>query len=430
MLELKWLRFLVPTMAGLLVAGCGGGGSFGDSLFPLWVETDVRVVDIDGDGRADVLTLAMLGTGMGQDEGVLTVRRQTSPGAYTAPRAYSVGIYPWKFAVGDIDGDGAPDVVVVDAGGASSSTGTIWMLRQDPANRGNFLAPQRLMETRRVPEALAIGDLNGDGVPDVMVATPPLAGGKGATILPQSPAQRGTFAAPVLIALPDDAYTGAIGDLNGDGRQDIVLRYAVSVTNYVYTTALVALYQRPDGTFTAPAELPSTQTGINSRLLAIADLNGDGAGDIVEFFTRASGDYGHRITALVQDRATGAFTRRDTSLAGIEGIDGAAIADLNGDGSPDVAIVGAYPVGTPAFGEGPDIESTLNILLHDGAGGFNLSLSRHSPVPASRLGVGDLDGDGRNDIVGFGSWNHVAQTYRMLQSPTAPGTFLAPVFFD
>lgn len=61
----------------------------------------------------------------------------------------------------------------------------------------------------------------------------------------------------------------------------------------------------------------------------VSDIDGDGVNDIVEFFTPQSTDHQARITTLVQDPAGNGFTKVDSSLAGIRGIDGAVVADLD-----------------------------------------------------------------------------------------------------
>lgn len=101
-----------------------------------------QVSDIDGDGRPDVITIAQLGSSMSQREGLLVVRRQTAPGVFTTPQTYFVGVYPWELAVADIDGDGAPDLVLTDAG--RDTGGGVWFLKQNPASPGTFMEPQFL----------------------------------------------------------------------------------------------------------------------------------------------------------------------------------------------------------------------------------------------------------------------------------------------
>jgi hypothetical protein len=417
----RWFRATLGS-ALLLLAACGGGGDDTSWLFPLWVPTEVRIADIDGDGRADIVTAAQLSTSLSAREGRVVVRRQTAPGVYAAPQTYVVGMYPWKLVVADMDGDGAPDLVVADAGPPQSGAGAVWLLRQNPADRGSFLPAQRLAVTASEPDGLAVGDVNGDGAPDVVV-TSALPGTPGASVLLQNPAQRGSFQAPAAIALPGLASAVAIGDLNGDGRDDLVFRVILSSFQGDSRSTLALVYQQPDGTLAPPVTL-APQSGLNSNSLTLIDLNGDGRQDIVEFLTPCCDGYVARITALLQ-QSGGAFTQVDTSLAGVRGIDGAAVADLNGNGRPDMAIVGFYPEGSPST-----VYSRLNLFWQDGSGAFGLAQSLSLPISASCVAAGDLDGDGLADLAVLGSGNHLSQLLVMRQSAAVPGTFLAPQFLN
>lgn len=403
---------------GSLILACGGGGGDGDDwLYPLWVSTDVLVADIDGDSRADVITLAQLSSSLSQREGRLLVRLQSSPGVFGPAQTYIVGVYPWKMALADIDGDGAAYLVVTDVGSTSSTADrAVWMLRQDIVNRGHFLAPQRLDLMPSNPYDVAIGDVNGDNTPDIVVADS-LAPGVGATVLYQDPSRRGTFLAPVLIALPGSAGTVAIGDLNGDGRNDLAFRMYLPPTGYVPSTVLGLVYQLPGGTLGAAVTL-SPQTGVNGKLLAMTDYNADGMRDLVEFLTPATIDYKANISTLLQSSPAGSFGLIQTSLADVKGIDGGAVGDLNGDGRPDFASVGFFPLGSPTT-----FNSSVNVLMQNGSGGFALSASIAMPVASSRVAIGDVDGDSLNDLVVLGGAN---QVFVLRQSSTAHGSFLAP----
>jgi hypothetical protein len=416
-------RFLGAVLAtSLAFHGCGGGDDT-DWLFPLWVETDVLVADIDGNGHADILTLAQYATDMDQREGRLVVRLQTAPDVYAPAQTYVVGIYPWKMTLDDIDGDGAADLVIADVGSSASTSTTdeaVWMLRQDASNPGHFLAPQRLAVNPTRPYDLAIGDVSGDGVPDIVVADP-LLSGRGATLLVQDANSRGTFLAPALIPLPGNATEVALGDLNQDGLDDLVFRMVVSVTNYVQSTQLGIVYQQAGGTL-APAVTLSPQTGINTAMLELPDYNADGIPDVVEFFTPSSTDYKAKVTTLLQSSPPGSFSAIDTSLAGVNGTDDGFVADLDGDGRPDFATVGFYPVGSPTT-----VYSTLNLFKQDGSGGYSQTAAIAMPISASRLAAGDIDGDGLMDLVALGSENRVVL---VRQSKAIPGTFLAPQLLD
>lgn len=398
----------------LLLTACGGGGDDTSWLYPLWVPTEVNIVDIDGDGRADIVTAAQLSASQSAREGRIVVRQQTAPGVYTAAQTHVVGIYPWKLVVADMDGDGAPDLVVADVGPPEAGEGAVWLLRQSLTERATFLAAQRLAVTRSEPQGLAVGDVNGDGAPDIVV-TSALTSTPGATVLLQNPAQRGSFQAPAAIALPGIfASAVAIADLNGDSRDDLVFRVALSYDQGVGESTLVILYQQPGGTL-APPVTPAPPSGLGSMLLTLGDLNGDGRPDIVARLTSSL------ITTLLQ-QSGGSFTQADTSLAGVRGIDGAAVADLNGNGRPDMAIVGFYPEGSPST-----IYSRLNLFWQDGTGVFSLAQSQILPIASSRVAAGDIDGDGRTDLAVLGSHN---QLFVMRQSATTPGEFLTPQFLD
>lgn len=409
-----WVVAAAVTLFGL--AGCGGGDD-ADWLYPLWVPTDILVADVNGDGRADVITLAQYAPNESLREGRLVVRLQTSPGTFVQAQTYVVGIYPWRMALGDVNGDGAPDLVVTDVGNSATTADdeSVWMLLQD--GTGHFLSPQRLAVEPVRPYDVAIGDVSDDGRPDIVLADslPP---GRGATLLEQGAG--GTFLAPVLIPLPGDATRVALGDLNGDDRSDLAFRMFLSQTDFVSSTELGMVYQEAGGAL-APAVRLSPQTGLNTATLAIADYDAGGLTDVIEFFTPGSASFSAKLTTLLQTQLD-VFAPVDTSLAGVSGIDGGVVADLDGDGRPDFASVGFYPVGSPST-----VQSTLNTFMQDGSGGFIHTASIALPVSASRVAAGDIDGDGLNDLVALAPHDQVVL---LQQSATAPGSFLAPRLLD
>ena len=125
---------------------------------------------------------------------------------------------------------------------------------------------------------------------------------------------------------------------------------------------------------------------------------------------------------MLQSAPAGSFGAVDTSLSGVNGIDGGVVADLNGDGRPDFASVGFYPVGSPST-----VNSSLNIFHQSGGGAFNLAATMAMPISSSRLAAGDVNGDGLNDLLVLGPDNRVLVLF---QSATARGSFMAPYFLN
>ena len=403
---------LLVCAAGILTLIASGGGGGGDTswLYPLWVETDIAVRDLDGDGRADVITLAQLAESLSQREGRLTVYRQTSPGTFAAPETYVVGVYPWRLDIGDIDGDGAADLVIMDVG-----TESVWMLLQDPDDPGHLLPPEQLASGLH-GYGVTIADLNADDAPDI-AAGDEIRSAARLVLLYQDPTWPGVFGPPVDFAMPGAVSQVVAGDLTGDGGSDL-LTWAYTPRTGDTPNGLLAIVPQ-DGGALGPVTSLAPQTGLNAARLAIADYDGDARNDLFAFFTPFSGDYAAKLTVVLQGTVPGMFAvPADTSLAGIAGIDDAVFADLNGDSRPDAAVVGFYPIGSPTT-----VESRLNIFVQSGGGQFALLAVHGLPISASRVAAGDVDGDGRNDLLVLGGDN---ECFKLIQSHAAPGVFQAP----
>lgn len=413
-------RALVAALAGILAA-CGGSGGGSDDdpwdILPLWVATDVAIADVDGDGRNDVLAIAGLITSQEQRDGKLTVYRQVAPGSFAPPDTYTFGAYAWRIAVGDVDGDGAPDVVVTDAGRTDQQPPrtAVWLLLQDRAQRGRFMAPQQLGSGSGFYHA-AIADVTGDGAPDIVVdANQGL--GTGASYFPQDRARRGTFLPPRPIPLPGSVGSVAAGDVDGDLRTDLVFWVVTSYVNYTPAGTMATVSQLAGGGL-APAQTALQITGLNVQNLQPADVDGDGVGDVVMFFRPSSTEYRARLTSAMQ-RPLGTFTGIDTSLAGVDGSEDAAIADLDGDGRPDAAVAGSLPdPGNPGA-----LRGRVNLFGPSGGGAFTQRQQTDVPFGVNAIAAGDVDGDGRNDLVLLAGENECRV---MIQSHTTPGTFEAP----
>jgi hypothetical protein len=404
---------LLPVLISGIAAIIGSGGWDGgdDSwLFPLWVSTDIVVSDIDGDGRNDVLTLARLSKSMSDHEGHLNIYHQIVSGTFSK-KDYILGEYPWQIVAGDLNDDGLPDLLVTDVG-----LDDAWLLLQDSLIEGMFLPPQQVARGFTAYNA-AIADFNKDNTSDIALVDN-RTGSKRIVMLYQDPSQPGTFLPAEDLELTGISDNITTGDLNGDGLADLLVWVYLAPTGYTPNGVLAISFQQPDG-FLGSFITVTAQTGLNAKKITIADYNDDGANDLFVFFTPFSEDYHAKFTVILQDPETGTFTTPvDTSLNNVKGIDDAVVADLNEDGQPDFATVGFFPEGSPS-----QVYCHLNLFLQSGGGTFDLANVYNIPISASRVAVGDIDGDGLDDLVVLGAENEVLV---LLQSQTKNGTFNSP----
>ena len=410
----KILRYIciscVIVFGFISIIGTGGGGDY-SWLFPLWVETDVVVSDIDVDGRNDVLTLARLSTSESNKEGHLRVYRQIDQGGFSAPSTYIIGEYPWQLVVSDIDGDTLPDLLVTDP-----DLEDVRLLMQDPDSNGQFLPPLQIASGMRAYET-AVADFNNDSTFDIAIVDSYI-GSNRIVMLYQDPVNQGMFLPAVDLMLPGSSSNIAAGDLDGDGLADLLTWIYLERSGWTPNGVLAISLQQPNGTLGQITTL-APQTGLNVGVLSIADYNGDGANDLFVFFTPSSADYKAKLTVVLQESVPGTFAAPvDTSLAGIRGIDDAVVADLNGDGRPDFAVVGFFPEGSPS-----KVKSRLNLFTQSGGGAFSLTGVYNMPISVSRVAAGDIDDDGLNDLVVLGSEN---QSMVLIQSHNMMGTFNPP----
>ena len=210
------------TALALALAGCidPGDSTGGGSGSGVWVQTDIAGADLDGDGRTDVVTIATQQLTSGTSEGILKLYRQTTSGGFIASQI-QVGRYPWRLKIADVNGDGAPDLLVLDViGGTGINDDVLYLLLQDANNRGRFLQA-RTVATGLSASDFVVTDANLDLAPDIVTAGIP-GGGTGAAQYLQRLAALGDFAAPTTLAIDGRLAKLAAADVGGSGRADLV----------------------------------------------------------------------------------------------------------------------------------------------------------------------------------------------------------------
>ncbi len=176
------------------------------------------------------------------------VETSTGPVAFAAPVTFAAGAQPQAVRIADVNGDGLPDLVVADYGPGSDGTGMagVSVLLQDAANPGTFLAPVTYATPPGAVD-VAVGDLNGDGRPDLVVASlAPFPTGAVSVLLQNpSPAAPGTFGTATSYPGFGQPLSVAIGDLNGDGHPDIAVADGTSATVMLQNASSPGTFANP-----------------------------------------------------------------------------------------------------------------------------------------------------------------------------------------
>jgi len=396
------LALIAFAVLGFGLLNCGGGRDF----FPSSTTTAVAAVDLDGDGRVDLVSAsAAFG-----EASFVTVRIQdpSRSGGFQAPVRSGAGANPASLAAGSLGPGARPSLVVVNqqAVPMPGAANTVSVLQPDGSRPGAFLAPVALPVGARNPLDAALGDLDGQGGIAVAVA----ADGGSDLLLFRQGAAPGAFEAPVSLPVGGVPTATAMADLDGDGLMDIV---AATSGNRVSV-----LLQDPasPGSF-----LPHQDYAVGSNPVSVklAPLAGAGLPDIVtanfgtELVPTTRG-----LSVLRHDPAhAGAFLAAVTHDAGDYGSDCAAVGDLDGDGLLDIAVAN-YGL--------PDTPGSVSVFLQDPAnpGAFLAPILYPGIVGPDSVAIGDLDGDGLPDLaVGDGD---VVVRYQL---PGQRGVFGPPVFY-
>lgn len=386
---------LFPGALGLLaLLGC----SSSDHLGPVsgYLVQAIAVADIDANGLPDILGAVSTSLGATDTPGYVSTRLQASPGSFALPPTrFTVGAGPASLAMADLNGDGRPDLVV-----ANATDRTLSVRLADPSRPGHFLPATVLATPGRVPLDAAAGDLNGDGLPDLVVAA---SGANSVLVFTQ--VAGGTFAAPMAYAVGGDPQAVAVADLDGDGRADL----AVATT----ANAVSVRLQTAPGVF-APAV--DFATGVQPVALRVADLNGDGRPDLLTANFGADLSPGTQGLSVLLQGAPGTFLAPVHHATGYRSA-ALAVGDLNGDGRPDVAVANAGLPGDPG---------SVSVFLQAPAtpGVLQAATSYRGAWGPLGVALGDMDGDGLPDLV-LADGDIVVR----LNTATAPGTFGAPTFF-
>jgi hypothetical protein len=294
------------------------------------------VGDFNGDGIPDLAVANQL-----QGTGRINILLGNGDGSFQAIQSYSVGAFPTSVAVADLNGDGILDLALVND---YYPNGTLSILLGN--GDGSFQAPSTYV-AGNFPASIAVGDFNGDGIPDLAVAADEahifIGNGDGTFQAAQSYAPGGFFV--------------VVGDFNGDGHLDLAVEAGFGVAILLGTG---------DGSFRAmQIYAAENYSYLPPPSLVAGDYNGDGIPDL------AVTNPGSTTVSVLLGQGDGSFRAAPTHPVESYAVS-VAVGDFNGDGVLDLAVandaVSAY-------------SGTVNILL-------GKATARSNPLSPSPLGWG------------------------------------------
>lgn len=373
--DIAYTSTLGNFVAILLGTGNGTFNSPAEPLPPMYVTgltgnsaPAVITADFNGDGRLD---LGIANTG----DNNVTIMLGNGDGSFqsTTPSTL-LQSGPVAVATADFNGDGKLDAVIV-----SLTNGTLSVLIG--SGNGSFLTPVAYSTGTCAngapcnPQAVAVGDLNRDGFPDLAVVNAPASSNGNVSVLFNN--GDGTFGSPVAYSVATFPTAVAIADFNGDGLPDLAVGDSGDGNIYIFLNTGSGVFGTPQ---TFPAGYPTAIAvgnlfGHSNGTLDLAVA--EGAGNSVDVLEgNGNGTFGAAVPYSV---ATTSVTNPSPVAV--------AIGDFNGDGFPDLATA-------------DNRSNTVSVLLNSAShpGTFGTATTFATGITPTSIAAGDLNGDGLTDL--------------------------------
>lgn len=341
---------------GWNVAVSAQGPAFPSPVFPFgsnFISAGLAVADLSGDSKQDIV--AVWGS-------VVSVFIGSGSGHFSPPVNYPANSSPVAVAVGQLDGDGIPDVVVTNL-----NSNVISVLK---GTGGGALGAPATYATAVGPTAVVLSDVNGDSNLDALVAC------RNSNVVSVLLGNGiGGFGAATNFSVATFPVSVVVADFNNDGKKDFATCNTQSTSNVSVRLGdgiggFGAVTNFLIGTSKAPSQI------------ATGDFNQDGNVDVVAGHAGLSAQ---GATVFLGTGFGGFAAGFDISFGSGPGVKSVVVADFNADGRADIAAANSQI-------------SQLAIRFGNGLGAFPTLASVPAPNKPVFLALGDVNGDGRPDV--------------------------------
>jgi C1A family cysteine protease len=360
------------------------------------------IADLDGDGKPDLIVCE------GGSSEISIYRNISTNGSLTAgsfaprvdlPVMPGNGLNPCMIAVADLDGAGKLDIIALDA---DSNAISIFRNISSPGSiTTNSFAPRIDIPAGNTLRGLAVQDLDGDGKPEIITTSQTT---PGIVSIFQNMSTIGNIAFAPRVDLPaGNGPSGvAVGDLDGDGKPDLAVANYNSGTISVFHNLISSPGVITTNSFAPRVDFPALASVYP---IAIGDMDGDGKLDLV-----VGGGPGSQAIAVYRNTSTVGSITTNSFAPGVVfaaggWVNAVALGDLDGDGRLDIALVCQA---SSVFSLFKNVSTPGSFTTNSLAGRVDYAAGSNP----NGVAVGDLDGDGRPDIVFANDYDNTVSIYR------------------